>query len=85
MAVVRFELIFFKINLLFKLKDIALQNFAVFRQNQHESAIGTHMSSTSWTSFPSPSSSHPVGCYRAPVWVPWVIQQIPIGCVFYIW
>ena len=24
------------------------------------------------------------GCYRALVWVPWVIQQIPIGYLFYI-
>ena len=27
----------------------------------------------------------PLGCYRAPVWVPWVIEQISIGCLFYIW
>ena len=26
----------------------------------------------------------PLGWYRAPVWVPWDIQQIPIGCLFYI-
>ena len=24
-------------------------------------------------------------CHRAPVWVFWVIQQIPIGYIFYIW
>ena len=23
----------------------------------------------------------PLGCYRSQVWVPWVIQQIPIGCL----
>ena len=27
----------------------------------------------------------PLGCYQAPVWVPWVIQQVPIGYLFYIW
>ena len=24
-------------------------------------------------------------CYRAPVWAPWVMQQIPTGYLFYIW
>ena len=28
---------------------------------------------------PIPTS---LGYYRAPVWVPWVIQQIPTGCLF---
>ena len=30
---------------------------------------------------------HPtlLDCHRAPVWVPWVIQQIAIGYLFYIW
>ena len=28
------------------------------------------------TFLPNPT---PLGCYRAPAWVPWVIQQIPIG------
>ena len=37
------------------------------------------------------NNSHPtpLRCYRAPVWIPWVIQwiiqQIPIGYLFYIW
>ena len=26
-----------------------------------------------------PPHPTPLGCYRAPAWVPWVIQQIPIG------
>ena len=36
---------------------------------------------------PSHLSPHPtpLGWYRAPVWVSWAIQQIPIGCLFYIW
>ena len=39
--------------------------------------------------FESPSclSPHPtpLGWYRAPVWVSWAIQQIPVGHLFYIW
>ena len=29
---------------------------------------------------------HPtlLGCHRAPDWVPWVMEQIPTGCLFYI-
>ena len=32
----------------------------IFAKDQHESAIGTHMSLLSWTSLPSPSPSHPL-------------------------
>ena len=49
---------------------IALQNCVVFCQT------------STWFSHPHPT---PPGCYRAPVWVPWVIQQIPIGYLFYMW
>ena len=36
---------------------------------------------------PSHLSPHPtlLGWYRALVLVPWVIQQMPIGCLFYVW
>ena len=43
---------------------------------QHESAIGIPVSSPSWPSLPPSTPSHPLGCYRAQVWVPWAIQQI---------
>ena len=33
---------------------------------------------------PPPSPPQPSACCRAPVWVPWVTQQIPTGHVFYI-
>ena len=46
------------------------------------SSSSIHMSPHSLTSLPS---LIPLGWYRAPVWVPWVIQQIPIGYLFYIW
>ena len=36
----------------------------------------------SWVSLPPPAHPHPLGYYRAPVWVPWVTQQIPIGYLF---
>ena len=40
---------------------------------QHESTTGIPMSPPSWTSLPPPAPTHPWGCYRAPVWVPWVM------------
>ena len=40
------------------------------------------MSPPSWISLLPPLFLTPLGCYRAPVWVPWVIEQIPIGNVF---
>ena len=50
--------------------------------HQHEPALSVHVSPLSWTSLPPPAPFHPVGCYRAPVWVPHVMQQIPVVCVF---
>ena len=37
------------------------------------------------TSMSSPSPHHPSACHRAPVWVPWIVQKIPIGYLFYTW
>ena len=44
--------------------------------HQHESVIGMHVSPPSLTSFPDPLPPlpTPLGCYRAPVWIPWVMQ-----------
>ena len=52
--------------------------------HQQESATGIPMSPPSQT--PSHLSPHPtlLDCYRAPVWIPRVMQQIPIGYLFYI-
>ena len=44
---------------------------------QHELAMGVHMSLYSWTSLPPPPA--PLGCYTAPAWAPPGIQQISIG------
>ena len=62
---------------------IALQYCVVSARHQHESAMGIHMSPPSWAFFPPPTPSLPLGCPRAPVWAPWVIQQIPTGCFAY--
>ena len=70
------------LNLFFNWKIIVLQNFVVFCQTP------------TWVSYrctyvpsllnlpPHPTS---LSWYRAPVWVLWDIQQIPIGYLFYIW
>ena len=47
----------------------------------HEPAV----SPPSWASLPTPTSSHPPGCHRAPGWAPCVIQQLPVRYLFYIW
>ena len=66
----------------FNWRIIALQNFVVF-----------YWTST-WIShrylyIPSllnlPPHPTPLGWYRAPVKVSWTIEQIPVGCLFYIW
>ena len=65
--------------LLFNWRIIALQNFVVLC---HTSIRISHK----YIHVPKlPPASHPSACHRAPVWVPWVIQQIPIGYLFYTW
>ena len=66
--------------LIFNWRIINLQNFVVFFHITKINHRYTHV-----PSFPSPSPSNPSACHRAPVWIPWVIQQIPIGYLFYIW
>ena len=61
-----------------------LQNFVVFCLPQHESVIGKCIPSL--LSLPPISlSPTPQDWYKAPVWVSWGIQQIPVGYLFYIW
>ena len=70
---------------------IAVQNFLqklteFSVKHQHESAVGIHMFPATWTSLPSPPTSHSSRLIQSPpFWVSWDIQQIPIGCLFYIW
>ena len=52
---------FFLIYLLFNWRIIALQNFVVFCQPQHKSAIGIHISPPFWTFPPASSPSHQYG------------------------
>ena len=70
--------IFFKF---FNWRIIASQNFVVFC---HTSTRISHRY-THVPSLPSASPSHPSACHRAPACIPWVTQQIPNGCLFYIW
>ena len=53
--------------------------------HQHEVAIDVHTSPPSWTPSHLPTFPTPLDCYRAPVWVPWVLEQISIGYLFHIW
>ena len=75
------------IYLFFNWRIITLQNFVVFGQpSTRISHRCTYVPSL--LNFPPislPIHPTPLGCYRARVWVPWVIQQIPIGYLFYIW
>ena len=52
--------------------------------HQHELAIGIHMSLPLEPPSHFPPFPTPLGCYRSLVWGPRVIQQTPIGCLFYI-
>ena len=52
--------------LFFHWKIVVLQNFVVFYQTSHESAIGIHISFPFWTSLPSPSPSHPSRLIQSP-------------------
>ena len=49
--------------------------------HQHESAVGTHVSPPSWSTLQPLTPSHPSRL----LWVPRVIQQIPVGYLFYVW
>ena len=61
---------------LFNWRIITLPCSLVSAIYQHELAIGIHMSPPSGHLPPFPT---PLGCYRAPVWVSQVIQQISTG------
>ena len=50
--------------------------------HQHELTLGVHLSPPLESPLHLPPIPTPLGYYRAPVWVPWVIQQIPTGCLF---
>ena len=64
----------FKIYLFFNWRIIALQNFVGFCQTS--TCISHRFICPLPLELPSHLSPHPsrLGCYRAPVWVPWVIQ-----------
>ena len=78
-------------SLIFKMYSFLIEGSLLYNivlasgTDQHESAIGIHTSPSSWTSLPP--STHPtlLDSYKAPIWVLWVIQQIPVGYLFYIY
>ena len=51
----------------------------------HTSTWVSHRQTCVPSLFNLPPPPTPGGCYRALVWVPWVIQQIPTAYLFYIW
>ena len=59
--------------------------------NRSTPGLPVHQPQVHTYPFPFEPPSHlphhptPLGLYRAPVWVSWVVQQIPIGSWFYIW
>ena len=62
----------------FNWRIVALQNFVIFCQTSTRINHRYTLVPSLPTSLLSPSPSHPSTCHRAPIWVPWVIQQIPI-------
>ena len=74
---------FFLINLFFNWRIIALQNRVGFCQTStwisHKCMYVPFLLNLPLT------PSHPLGCYGTPVWVSWVIHQMPIGYLFFIW
>ena len=53
--------------------------------HQQESSTGSPIFPPSRKFIPSPSPSHPSSWSQSPVRVPWVIQLIPAGYLFYMW
>ena len=70
---------------IFNWRIIALQNFVVFCHTstriKHKYTHVLSRPALPPISLPIP----PFACRRASVWVSWVIQQIPIGDLFYVW
>ena len=67
---------FYQFIYFFNWKIIALENFVVFcHTSTRISYRDTHVPSLP-SLLPHPTL---LDCYRAPVWVPWVIQQVPIA------
>ena len=75
----------FPVHFFFLWKDNCFTEFLLFSvSHQQESTTGIPLSPPSQTS--SHLSPHPtlLDYCRAPVWIPGVMQQIPIGYLFYI-
>ena len=62
----------------FELKDNCFTEFCWFLLSTNMN----HHSPPFWNSLHLPPHSTSLGCFRAPVWVPWVTEQIPTGYIF---
>ena len=81
-----FVLHFLNLKTFFNWRIIALQNFVVFcHTSPRISHRYMHVPCLPDLPLSSLPTRHPSPCCRAPVWVPWVIQQIPIGYLSYTW
>ena len=76
----------FSFKFIFLLKDNCFTEFCCFLSNLNMNQPQVYMYPLPFEP-PSHLLPHPIplGWYRAPVWVSWAIQQIPIGYLFYIW
>ena len=72
----------FKFIYFFNWRIIALQNCFGFLPNLNMNQPQVNICPLLLSLPPHPI---PLGCYSTLVWAPWVMQQIPIGCLFYIW
>ena len=70
----------------FKLKDNCFIEFCCFLPNSNMNQSWVHLCPLPLESYSHfPPLPTPLGCYRAPLWVSWLIWQIPTGYLFYIW
>ena len=63
----------------FNWRIVAVENFVVFCHASMRISCRFTLVPSLPTSLPSPSPSHHSACHRAPIWVPWVTQQIHFG------
>ena len=74
---------FFLFNLLFLLKDNCFKEFCYFLSNLNMNQPYVYIYPLLYEPLAHlPSHPTPLGLYRAPVWVSWAIQQIPMAIYF---
>ena len=77
--------VFFKL-IYILLKDNCFTEFCCFLSNMNMNQLYVYIYSLPFEPLSRlPPHPTPVGWHRAPLWVSWVIQQIPVSYLFYIW